>query len=70
MWVDPIVEEIRQFREAYAAQFNYDLDAICHDLMRQKQESGHELVSLTVKRPQEEALDISLQPTQNAGLGR
>ena len=63
MWVDPIVEEIRQFREAYAAQFDYVLDAICRDLMRQEQESGHEFVSLTAKRPQEEASDISFQPT-------
>ena len=27
-WEDPIVEEVRQIRDAYAKQFNYDLDAI------------------------------------------
>ena len=27
MWQDPIVAEVRQIREAYAAQFNFDLAA-------------------------------------------
>ncbi len=26
---DPIVEEIRKYRERYAAKFNYELAAIC-----------------------------------------
>ncbi len=51
MWVDPIVEEIHQFREAYAAQFNYDLKAICQDIQRQQRESGREYVTLPPKRP-------------------
>ena len=29
---DPIVDEIRQIRQAYAAKFNNDLHAICEDL--------------------------------------
>ena len=28
---DPIVEEVRQIRDAHAAKFNYDLKAICKD---------------------------------------
>jgi hypothetical protein len=31
---DPIVEEVRRVREAYAARFNYDLEAIFQDLKR------------------------------------
>ena len=31
-WKDPIVEEVRRARDAYAKQFNYDLDAIYRDL--------------------------------------
>ena len=50
MWVDPIVEEIRQIREAYAAQFNYDIEAIVNDIQRQQQESGREFVTLPKKR--------------------
>ncbi|HZF12610.1 MAG TPA: hypothetical protein VFE33_27790 [Thermoanaerobaculia bacterium] len=31
---DPIVQEVRRIREEYAAQFNYDLQAIFADLKR------------------------------------
>jgi hypothetical protein len=33
---DPLVEEVRAIREAYAKQFNYDLEAICRDLKEQE----------------------------------
>lgn len=46
MWQDPIVEEIRRYREEYAAQFNYDLDAICRDLRDQEKKSAAKPVSL------------------------
>ncbi len=36
---DSIVEDIRQIREAYAARFNYDLQAIYQDLKRLEQEN-------------------------------
>jgi hypothetical protein len=39
---DPIVNEIRQIRQAYAAKFNNDLHAICEDLRRQERESDRE----------------------------
>ena len=35
MWEDPIVKEVRQVREAYAARFDYDLLAIYRDLKEQ-----------------------------------
>jgi hypothetical protein len=38
-WSDPIVDEIRQVREHYAATFGYDLQAIFHDLKSQEQSS-------------------------------
>ncbi len=44
MWEDPIVKEVRRVREAYAAQFNYDLEAIVQDLKRQEQASGRTFV--------------------------
>ena len=50
MQKDPIVEEIRAIREAYAAQFGYDLDAIYRDLKEQEQEGDQELVSFPPKR--------------------
>ncbi len=39
-WSDPIVEEVRRARDAYAARFNYDLRAIYHDLKEQEKRSG------------------------------
>lgn len=42
---DPIVDEVRKTREAHAAQFNYDLLAICRDLRKKEKESGHPVVS-------------------------
>ena len=39
MWQDPIVEEIRQLRQQYAAQFNHDLKAICQDLRERQKKS-------------------------------
>lgn len=46
---DPIVEEVRQARQAYAARFNYDLAAMIDDLQRRTEEArraGREVVSL------------------------
>ncbi|MBI3302366.1 MAG: hypothetical protein HYZ72_09880 [Deltaproteobacteria bacterium] len=45
-WQDPIVEEVRAIREAYAARFNYDLQAIYHDLKEQERQHGWKMVSL------------------------
>ncbi len=53
MWTDPIVEEVRRSREAYAARFNHDLDAIARDLREQAErleKQGWQVVSLPPKR--------------------
>jgi len=42
---DPIVDEIRRIRRAYAEQFGNDLHAICEDLRRQEHESDREFRS-------------------------
>src|SRR5438874_8718771 len=44
-WSDPIVDEARRARDAYAARFNYDLRAIYRDLKEQEKRSGGKLVS-------------------------
>ena len=51
MWKDPIVEEIRKFREQYASQFNHDIDAIYKDIQQRQAQSGKKLVSLPVRKP-------------------
>lgn len=35
-WSDPIVDEVRRARDAYAARFNYDLDAIFQDIKKRE----------------------------------
>jgi hypothetical protein len=42
---DPIVEEVRRVRDAHAAMFNYDLDAIFQDIKEQEKQSGLKFVS-------------------------
>ena len=44
-WSDPIVDEVRRVRDAYAARFNYDLRAIYRDLKEREKRSGRMLVS-------------------------
>jgi hypothetical protein len=46
MMDDPIVDEVRRAGEAYFAQFNFDLKAICDDLRRRSDEAGRKTVSL------------------------
>jgi hypothetical protein len=43
---DPIVDEVRKAGEAYFAQFNFDLHAICEDLRRRSAERGVQAVAL------------------------
>jgi hypothetical protein len=55
MWEDPIVEEIRQRREEYLAEFNHDLDALVRDLKQKEQQSGRKVVSLPPRKPERSA---------------
>ena len=51
MWKDEIVEEVRKNRETYAAQFNFDLQAIYDDLKKAEQKSERKRVSFPPKKP-------------------
>lgn len=44
MWKDPVVDEVRSIRDAYAKQFNYDLDAMARDLREKEAQSGRQLI--------------------------
>lgn len=59
-WEDPIVEEVRKVRDAYAKRFNYDLDAIYRDLKAKERRSGRRVVPCP---PQHEA-PVSPNETQ------
>jgi len=52
MWIDPLVEEIHQVRQAHAARFNYDLHAILNDFRQRQSQSGKTVVSFAKGRPQ------------------
>src|SRR5205085_11283085 len=47
---DPIVEEVRRVRDAHAARFNYDLDAIFQDIKEQEIKSKHKFVASAARR--------------------
>ena len=51
MYNDPIVEQTRKLRDEYARRFNYDLDAICRDLIERQERSNRRLVKREPKRP-------------------
>ena len=57
---DPIVDEVRQVRDAYAVRFNYDLDAIFRDIKEREKKSGLKFVHGVARQP---VLNHSLQPT-------
>ncbi len=50
MFRDPIVEEVRAIREAFAKEHGYDLKAIVEALQREEAESGRRVVRLSPKR--------------------
>ncbi len=42
---DPIVDEVRRIRDAYAAKFNYDPKAIFRDIKEKEKRSGRKYVN-------------------------
>jgi len=48
---DPIVDEVRRVRDAYAARFNYDLDAIFQDVKEREKRSGLKFVQGVARQP-------------------
>ncbi|HKI05343.1 MAG TPA: hypothetical protein VKK31_25410 [Thermoanaerobaculia bacterium] len=51
-WHDPIVEEVREHGNEYAASFGYDLKKMVLDLRRRQQERGGVVVSFSREDPQ------------------
>ncbi len=47
---DPIIAELRAIRQAYAARFNYDVDAMFRDIRARQEASGREYVRLPARR--------------------
>ena len=53
---DPIVEEVRRIREAYAKRFDFDLNVIAQDLRKREQDQPERLVSYPPKPAPEREL--------------
>lgn len=47
MYRDPIVEEVRKYREANAAKFGFDVRKIVEDAVRRQANSGHRVVDFS-----------------------
>ena len=60
---DPIVEEVRRIREAHAARFNYDIDAIVADLKRSEAERDWPRASFGQCRVEKLVPASALMPT-------
>ena len=58
---DPIVDEVRRVRDAYAARFNYDLRAIFLDIKKREKESGLNFVNGVASQP---LPNQAMQPTE------
>jgi hypothetical protein len=48
---DPIVDEVRRIRDAHAAHFNYDLDAIFQDIKAREKQTGLVFVHGVARQP-------------------
>ena len=48
---DPIVDEVRRVRDAHAARFNYDLDAIFQDIKEREKKSGLKFIQGVARQP-------------------
>lgn len=60
---DPIVDEVRRVRDAHAARFNYDLDAIFQDIRERERKSGLVFVQGVARQS---TPNSALQPTEAA----
>ena len=47
---DPLIAEVRAIRQAYAARFDYDVEAIFRDIRARQEASGREYVRLPARR--------------------
>ena len=47
---DPIIAEVREARDAYARKFNYNIKAMCLDLIKRQCQQVNKVISLPPKR--------------------
>ena len=47
--IDPIIAEVRSVRDAHAARFDYDVEAIFRDIRAMQERSGQDYVGLPAR---------------------
>ena len=62
---DPIMAELRAIRRAYAARFNYDVEAMFKDIRARERASGHEYVRLVEGR----VVPVEVEGQESSGRG-
>ncbi len=66
---DTIIQEIRNTRDEYARQFNYDLHQMCLDLRREQELSGATVVTFSTMTMQAKlAQQVGQADTNKAGV--
>ena len=55
MYKDPIVEEVRKYREENARRFGYSIRAIAEDARKRERTRGHKLVSFYKRKKRKPA---------------
>ncbi len=60
MWQDPVVEETRELRRQYAAQFKHDPDAIFVDIRIRQEKSERKCISFPAQKPRTSILSGSI----------
>lgn len=63
---DPIVDEVRKARDAHAARFNYDLDAIFQDIKEREKKSGMKFIQGVARQPAPKPIAGQLSATTDS----
>jgi hypothetical protein len=50
MWNNPIVQEVRNIREANAKKFNFDVKNIIEDARKKQKASNRRVISFAIKQ--------------------
>ncbi len=50
MYRDEIVEEVRRIKEEHAAEYGYDIEAMCRALREKQKKNGRKVVSPVPRR--------------------
>ena len=48
---DPLIQEIRRIKEANAAKYGFNIQAMVEDMRRREKLSGRKIVTLPPRRP-------------------